>query len=212
MGAVSLLAPGRVGRAMMGPDGDSGGTRLLLRVVGARDLALGIGVLVGLAPALFFLGRLVREGLVSGGARVREAEAKALKHYEVRPPEGRNHDTLWDIVDSNAQDGDKAKGAVAIDAFPGRGKTTSVLAFARDYHRREVKTLGDVTDSGHERWPVCRVGLTGNTGMKEFNRAMLEFFAHPGARRGTAADYARRALDCVLSCEVRVLVIDDLHF
>jgi hypothetical protein len=32
------------------------------------------------------------------------------------------HEDLWDIVDSNAQDGDKAKGAVAIDAFPGLGK------------------------------------------------------------------------------------------
>ena len=122
------------------------------------------------------------------------------------------HEDLWDIVDSNAQDGDKAKGAVAIDAFPGLGKTTSVLAFARQYHRREINALGDITESGDERWPVCRVGLTGNTGMKEFNRAMLEFFAHPGSRRGTAADYARRVLDCVLSCDVRVLIIDDLHF
>ena len=34
--------------------------------------------------------------------------------------------------------GDKAKGAVAIDAFPGLGKTTSVLAFARQYRRREI--------------------------------------------------------------------------
>ena len=118
------------------------------------------------------------------------------------------HEDLWDIVDSNAQDGDKAKGAVAVDAFPGLGKTTSVLAFACQYHRREINALGDITESGDERWPVCRVGLTGNTGMKEFNRAMLEFFAHPGTRRGTAADYARRALDCVLSCEVRVLIID----
>lgn len=122
------------------------------------------------------------------------------------------HEDLWDIIDSNVQDGDKAKGAVAIDAFPGLGKTTSVLAFARQYHRREIKALGETTESGDERWPVCRVGLTGNTGMKEFNRAMLEFFAHPGSTRGTAADYARRALDCVLSCEVRVLIIDDLHF
>jgi AAA domain len=101
---------------------------------------------------------------------------------------------------------------VAIDAFPGLGKATSVLVFARQYHRREIKTLGDTTESGDERWPVCRVGLTGNTGMKEFNRAMLEFFAHPGTRRGTAADYARRVLDCVLSCSARVLIIDDLHF
>ena len=54
--------------------------------------------------------------------------------------------------------------------------------------------------------------MTGNTGMKEFNRAMLEFFAHPGSRRGTAADYARRVLDCVLSCDVRLLIVDDLHF
>ena len=29
------------------------------------------------------------------------------------------HEDLWDIVDSNEQDGDKAKGAVAVDAFPG---------------------------------------------------------------------------------------------
>lgn len=122
------------------------------------------------------------------------------------------HEDLWDIIDSNAQDGDKAKGAVAVDAFAGLGKTTAVLAFARQYHRREIKDLGETTDSGDERWPVCRVGLTGNTGMKEFNRAMLDFYAHPGMRHGTAADYARRALDCVLACEVRILIVDDLHF
>jgi hypothetical protein len=48
IGVVSLLAPGLVGRAMMGPDGDSGGPRLFLRLVGARDLALGVGVLAAL--------------------------------------------------------------------------------------------------------------------------------------------------------------------
>jgi hypothetical protein len=122
------------------------------------------------------------------------------------------HEDLWDIVDSNAQDGDKAKGAVAIDAFPGLGKTTAVLAFAKQFHQRELQEEGSRTGDGHERWPVCRVGLTGNTGMREFNRAMLEFFAHPGTSRGTAAEFARRALDCVLSCQVRLLVIDDLHF
>src|SRR3984885_2889661 len=122
------------------------------------------------------------------------------------------HEDLWDIVDSNVQDGDKAKGAVAIDAFPGLGKTTSVLAFAKKFHRREIKEQGTVTSAGHERWPVCRVGLTGNTGMVEFNRAMLAFFAHPGIARGNAAQYAHRALDCVLTCETRLLVVDDLHF
>ncbi|RIS88675.1 AAA family ATPase [Mycobacteroides abscessus] len=122
------------------------------------------------------------------------------------------HEDLWDIVDSNLQDGDKAKGAVEIDAFPGLGKTTSVLDFAKKFHRREIKEQGTQTSAGHERWPVCRVGLTGNTGMVEFNKAMLAFYAHPGTSRGKAADYAYRALDNVLSCETKLLVVDDLHF
>jgi len=122
------------------------------------------------------------------------------------------HDDLWDIVDSNLQDGDKAKGAVAIDAFPGLGKTTSVLDFAKKYHRREITAKGPHTDAGHEHWPACRVGLTGNTAMVAFNRAMLAFFAHPGVTRGNAAHFAHRALDNVLACETRVLIVDDLHF
>ncbi|GGT07893.1 hypothetical protein GCM10010222_57330 [Streptomyces tanashiensis] len=122
------------------------------------------------------------------------------------------HEDLWDIVDSNVQDGDKAKGAVAVDAFPGLGKTTSVLAFLREFHHREIAENGEYTDQGHERLPVCRVGLTGNTGMKDLNRSLLEFFGHPGRNRGTTAQFGQRALDCVLSCEVRLLALDDLHF
>ncbi|MFJ9381080.1 TniB family NTP-binding protein [Streptomyces sp. NPDC101455] len=118
------------------------------------------------------------------------------------------HEDLWDIADSNLQDGDKAKVAVAVDAFPGLGKTTAVLAFARDYHRREIAEHGAFTAQGHERWPVCRVSLTGNTGMKDLNRAMLEFFGHPGRQTSTAAQLGLQALDCVLSCEVRLLVLD----
>ncbi|MEU7603133.1 AAA family ATPase [Streptomyces sp. NPDC041003] len=122
------------------------------------------------------------------------------------------HEDLWDIVDSNMQDGDQAKGAVAVDAFPGLGKTTAVLAFAREFHRREIAEHGAFTAQGHERWPVCRVGLTGNTGMKDLNRAMLEFFGHPGRQTSTATQLGLQALDCVLSCEVRLLILDDLHF
>jgi hypothetical protein len=48
IGVVSLLVPGVAGRAMMGASGDSRGARLLLRVVGARDVALGVGVLAAL--------------------------------------------------------------------------------------------------------------------------------------------------------------------
>jgi hypothetical protein len=118
------------------------------------------------------------------------------------------HEDLWDILDSNVQDGDKVKGAVAIDAFPGLGKTTAVMSFARKFHQREIAEHGRSTPAGNERLPVCRVGLTGNTGMKDFNRAMLEFYGHPGSKRGTTAQMAHRALDCILSCHCRLLVID----
>ncbi len=128
------------------------------------------------------------------------------------PQLGALHEDLWDILDSNLQDGDKAKGAVAIDSAAGLGKTTAALAFGKDFHLREVAERGPRTAEGDERWPVCRVGLTGNTTMKDFNLAMLEFFAHPGVTRGTAAQYIRRALDCVLLCDVRLLIVDDLHF
>jgi AAA domain-containing protein len=95
---------------------------------------------------------------------------------------------------------------------PGLGKTTLVLAFAWEFHRREITERGEFTAQGHERWPVCRVGLTGNTGMKELNRAVLGFFGHSGRTRGTTVELGHRALDCVLSCECHMLAIDDLHF
>lgn len=122
------------------------------------------------------------------------------------------HEDLWDIFDSNDQDGDKAKGSIALDAFPGLGKTTAVLAFARKLHRRIIREEGQLTAAGHERWPVCRVGLTANTGMRDFNRAILEYYGHPGRFRGTAAEFGYRALDCVLSAETKLLIVDDLHF
>jgi hypothetical protein len=122
------------------------------------------------------------------------------------------HEDMWDIIDSNAQDGDKVKGAIAIDAFPGLGKTTAVMAFARKYHLREIAEKGRLTPDGHERLPVCRVGLTGNTSMKDLKRSLLEFYGHAGRHRGTTAQMAHRALDCVQSCHCRLLIIDDLHF
>jgi len=150
----------------------------------------------------------VREHAGSYPARILHANLGPIK----TPQLAVLHEDLWDIVDSNLQDGDKPKGAIAIDAFPGLGKTTSVLDFAKKFHRREIKERGPQTGTGNERWPVCRVGLTGNTGMVDFNRAMLAFYAHPGSRKGKAADYAYRALDCVLSCETKMVIVDDLHF
>jgi hypothetical protein len=122
------------------------------------------------------------------------------------------HEDMWDIVDSNQQDGDKAKGAIAIDALAGLGKTTAALAFAMAFHRREIAEKGRFTSKGDERHPVCRVSLTGNTGIRDLNKALMEFFAHPGGSRGTAADFQLRALNCALDCECRLLVLDELHF
>ena len=122
------------------------------------------------------------------------------------------HDQLGDIVDSNQQDGEKAKGTIAIEGAAGIGKSIAVMDYAKRYHRDTITELGEYTEDGHERWPVCRVGMTGDTGMKDFNRAMLGFFNHAGITRGTAVDFANRALDCVLSCQTRLLIVDDLHF
>ncbi|MGO8965381.1 AAA family ATPase [Mycobacterium sp.] len=122
------------------------------------------------------------------------------------------HEQLGLIVASNQQDGEKAKGAIAIEGAAGIGKSVAVLDFAKEFHRDTIAEFGEYTEQGNERWPVCRVGMTGDTGMKDFNRAMLGFFNHAGINRGTAVDFANRALDCVLSCETKLLIVDDLHF
>lgn len=159
---------------------------------------------------------LKQKALLGEAALLEYEQRRSIWHANLGPigtPQLRAlHEDLWDILASNQQDGDKAKGAVAVDAFPGLGKTTAVLDFALKYHRQVIEREGAFTAAGHERWPVCRVGLTSNIGMKEFNRSLLEYYAHPGRKSGTAALFAQRALDCVLQCETRILVIDDLHF
>jgi hypothetical protein len=116
------------------------------------------------------------------------------------------------IVGSNEQDGDKAKGAIAVEGPAGIGKSVAVLDFAKAYHQKAIAELGAFTDDGNERWPVCRVGMTGDTGIKDFNRAMLAFFAHAETKTGTAPEFADRALDCITSCNTRLLIVDDVHF
>ncbi len=122
------------------------------------------------------------------------------------------HENLSDILDSNIQDGDRTKGAVAIEGAAGLGKSTAVEQFAKEFHLRELADKGPMTDEGHERWPVCRVTLSGHPTMRDLNLSLLHYFAHPGTRRGNAAEFARRALDTFLACEVRLLVVDDIHF
>jgi hypothetical protein len=81
IGVVSLLAPGLVGRAMMGPNGDLGGTRFILRVVGARDLALGIGVLAALDRDAPVSGWLRASAVVDG----LDLAGSLLARHHLRP-------------------------------------------------------------------------------------------------------------------------------
>jgi hypothetical protein len=120
---------------------------------------------------------------------------------------------LEEIFDAAVdQPGWEAKGMAAIDAFPGLGKTTVGLAFAKHVHNTLITEHGRFTAAGHERWPVIRVGMNGDTGVKDFNWALLEFFAHAGRNSGTANSFLARALDCAISCESRLLLVDDLQF
>lgn len=116
------------------------------------------------------------------------------------------------ILESNVQDGDRTKGAIAIEGPAGLGKSTAVELCAKEFHLREIADNGSMTEAGNERWPVCAVTLSGHPTMRDLNRSLLHFFAHPGVNRGNAADFARRALDTFLSCETRLLIVDDVHF
>jgi hypothetical protein len=122
------------------------------------------------------------------------------------------HDELEQIVAANRQDPDRIRGAAVIDALPGLGKTTMAITFARAFDRAQVRRHGQVTSEGHERIPVFRVGLTSNTTLRTLNRMICEFYGHPATDRASAAELASHAAGCVLSCQTRVAVIDDVHF
>ncbi|MBS2964778.1 ATP-binding protein [Actinocrinis puniceicyclus] len=120
---------------------------------------------------------------------------------------------LTDVLEAGLdQPNWEAKGMAAVDAFPGLGKTTVGLSFAKRVHNDLIRQHGRFTAAGHERWPVIRVGMMGDTTVKDFNWAMLEFFAHSGRNSGTANSFLSRALDCAVSCESRLLLVDDLQF
>ncbi|MFE2296368.1 AAA family ATPase [Streptomyces sp. NPDC059452] len=122
------------------------------------------------------------------------------------------HEELDQIVASNRQDGDRIRSAAVIDALPGLGKTTIANQYGRSYDRQQRRRLGPVTADGNERVSVFRVGLTSNTTLRTLNQMICEFYGHPATSRATAQALASHALDCVLSCESRLGIIDDIHF
>jgi len=153
---------------------------------------------------------------LSGRAREDYDEARHDWHANfgiLRTPQlAAVHQELELIVTAGRCDPDRVRGAAVIDALPGLGKTTAANSFARSFDRDQVRRRGPLTGEGHERIPVFRVGLTSNTTLRTLNRMICQFYGHPGAGRASAAQLAGQAVDCVLSCETRIGIIDDLHF
>jgi hypothetical protein len=80
IGVVSLLAPELVGRTITGRDGSLGRTRLFVRMVGARDLGLGLGLLVALDRSAPVRGWLEASAVVDG----LDAAACLLARHHIR--------------------------------------------------------------------------------------------------------------------------------
>jgi hypothetical protein len=126
------------------------------------------------------------------------------------------HGEIDQIVGSNRHDAGRIRGVVAIDALPGLGKSTIAETFGRALDRAEMRRHGPLTGDGHERLPVFRVGLTAGTTVRTLSEMICRFYAHPAvtsARHRLSADrLAGFALDCVLSCDTVLGIIDDIHF
>lgn len=171
------------------------------------------------APALQRPPELTMAALKDLTAEAKQEYDLARRRYlaELRPIKTTQAEALIedlsDIFEAGLdQPNWEAKAMAAVDAFPGLGKTTVGLSFAKRVHNDLIQQHGRFTAAGNERWPVIRVGMMGDTRVKDFNWAMLEFFCHSGRRGGTANSFLAQALDCALSCESRLLLVDDLQF
>lgn len=153
---------------------------------------------------------------LGGAERRRYDDARAVWHANLGPIVTPQMQTLFDeleeIVQSNRQDGDRVRGSAVLSALPGLGKSTVAVSYGVRYHREQIELHGPSTPGGHDRIPVVYLGLTSSTTMRSLNSALCRFFEHPGWEKGNAALLADRATDCVLSCQTRLIIIDDVHF
>ncbi|WP_459548546.1 TniB family NTP-binding protein [Nocardia sp. X0981] len=116
------------------------------------------------------------------------------------------------VMCENHRDSDRVKGAVVIDAKPRLGKTTIAARYAKQFHLEQIRRYGPVTAEGNQRLPVAFLSLAAGMTLKDLNIKMLQFYGHPAARAKTKSTLGSLAVDCVLSCDTRLIVIDDLHF
>ena len=162
--------------------------------------------------------RLTRADLDRLTAREREDynEARAVWNANLPTVKTAQLSQAYGLIDqvmaSNRRDGDRLRGSVVIDAAPGLGKTTIATRYARDFHRRQYQRDGPHTAQGHQRLPVVFLPLAAGCTLKGLNQELLRFYGHPAADRATTSRLAALAMDCVTSCETRLIVIDDLHF
>ncbi len=80
-GVVSLLAPSLVARTMTGGDESEGATRLFVRMIGARDLGVGLGLHVALDRDAPTRGWLEASAVIDGI----DAAACLLARHHLRP-------------------------------------------------------------------------------------------------------------------------------
>jgi hypothetical protein len=80
-GVVSLLAPGLLARTMTGGDESEGGTRLFVRMIGARDLGVGLGLHLALDRDAPTRGWLEASAVIDGI----DVAACLLARHHLRP-------------------------------------------------------------------------------------------------------------------------------
>ncbi|ACY23837.1 hypothetical protein Gbro_4716 [Gordonia bronchialis DSM 43247] len=125
------------------------------------------------------------------------------------------HALMTMVLDTGLRvDSDRVKPSVVIDADAGVGKTTTVNEYLREFERRELRKYGERTDRGHDRIPVCRVGMSAKAGLKPVVATLLRFYG--GAQVDT--DSLRRnelyemLIDYVDRTDTRIIAVDDMHF
>jgi len=157
-------------------------------------------------------------GELSDDARHEYDHARRAYHANfgvIRTPQfERAHDMLDIVLDTGLSvDDDRVKPSVVIDAPPGVGKSTAINEYLRQFERRQLRALGDTTASGNLRIPVCRIGMTAQTGLKPLTDTVLRFYGSPMRESRFTRNQLYDAIrDHVRHCETQIIAVDDVHF
>ena len=117
---------------------------------------------------------------------------------------------LDELVDSSRQDSDKAKPGAYIVAPGGLGKTSFVLHWAKQFHRRQLRDYGELTSRLLYRIPVVYLPLDAKSTIKSFNRDLCTLYGV--ADDDDTTGLGQQAATTARACKTRVLIVDDIHF